>query len=85
MPGQEAGRLWLGGPRGWSAVGRYEQCDGSVEARVLKHEAGWLWLEGPRGLGAQGLDAGSTTGGVEGKAESTRVIENYVETTDSSD
>ena len=52
---------------------------------MLRHEAGRLWLEGPRGLGAQGLDAGSTTGGVEGGAKSTRVTENRVETTDSSD
>ena len=66
-------------------MGRYEQCDGSVEARVLRHESGRLLLEGPRGLGAQGFDAGSTTGGDEGGAKSTRVTENHVETTDSSD
>ena len=52
---------------------------------MLRHEAGRLWLEGQRGLGARGLDAGSNKGGVEGGAKPTRVTENHVETTDSSD
>ena len=63
--------------RQWGATGQWDEV---VEARVLGHEAGGL-----ERIGCSGLDVRSATGGVEGKAESTRVTGNHVKTVHSLD
>ena len=63
---------------------RYRQWDGAVGALVLEHEAGWLWQGGPRGPNAQGGMQDPQLRMLKMGVEATRVIENHVETVDSS-